>query len=246
MKKIADFIVEKRTIILIAVLLLAGVCGFLIPKVGINTDMTKYLPDSSSMKIGMDIMDEEFPDADPDYTIRVMFRGLTTQQKTAMQEKLAGISNVTDVDYKPDDEDYNRGEYTKYLLHTEYDYGTAEELAIEQALESGFPGLQHPLSCADDCSVYSDGFHDRLRHPVQQLLPGMPQDCAASGSTANGVPRLDSYHSDLRSHYRDRDGNSRTVLRRTDGGADLPDDFNRCNKRHSADCFHSARHSCLP
>ena len=85
MKKIADFIVEKRTIILIAVLLLAGVCGFLIPKVGINTDMTKYLPDSSSMKIGMDIMDEEFPDADPDYTIRVMFRGLTTQQKTAMQ-----------------------------------------------------------------------------------------------------------------------------------------------------------------
>lgn len=148
MKKIADFIVEKRTIILIAVLLLAGVCGFLIPKVGINTDMTKYLPDSSSMKIGMDIMDEEFPDADPDYTIRVMFRGLTTQQKTAMQEKLAGISNVTDVDYKPDDEDYNRGEYTKYLLHTEYDYGTAEELAIEQALESGF--AQHEMQYQND------------------------------------------------------------------------------------------------
>ncbi len=148
MKNIAGFIVEKRILILLTVLLLTGVCGFLIPKVGINTDMTKYLPDSSSMKIGMDIMDEEFPDADPDYTIRVMFKGLTPQQKTDMQEKLACIQNVTDVDFKPDDEDYNRGEYTKYLLHTEHDYGTVEELAIEQALEADFS--QHEMQYKND------------------------------------------------------------------------------------------------
>ena len=74
MKKIADFIVEKRIIILVVVLLIAGMCGILIPKVDINTDMTKYLPDDSSMKIGMDIMDKEFPDAEDDHTIRIMFR----------------------------------------------------------------------------------------------------------------------------------------------------------------------------
>ena len=34
----------------------------LIPQVGINTDMTKYLPDDSSMKQGVDIMAEEFSD----------------------------------------------------------------------------------------------------------------------------------------------------------------------------------------
>ena len=138
MKKIADFIVEKRIIILAAVLLIAGMCGILIPKVDINTDMTKYLPDKSSMKTGMDIMDREFPDAEEDHTIRVMFRWLTDEQKAEMPDRLSQIKYVSDVDYKEGDEDYNKGEYTKYVLHTDYDYGTAEESAIEQALESDF------------------------------------------------------------------------------------------------------------
>lgn len=138
MKRIAGFIVEKRVWILMTVLLLAGVCGLLIPKVEINTDLTKYLPDKSSMKIGMDIMDEEFPDADTDSTIRVMFRGLTDAQKSEMEQKLSEIKYVSDVDYKSADSDYNRGGYTKYVLHTEYDYESAEEHSIEQTLETDF------------------------------------------------------------------------------------------------------------
>ena len=138
MKKIADFIVEKRIIILVVVLLIAGMCGILIPKVDINTDMTKYLPDDSSMKIGMDIMDKEFPDAEEDHTIRVMFRRLTDEQKAEMPDRLSQIKYVSNVDYKEGDEDYNKGEYTKYVLHTDYDYGTAEEADIEHTLESDF------------------------------------------------------------------------------------------------------------
>ena len=138
MKKIADFIVEKRIIILAVMLLIAGLCGTLIPKVDINTDMTKYLPDDSSMKIGMDIMDQEFPDAEEDHTIRVMFRRLTDEQKTEMPDRLSQINHVSYVDYKKGDEDFNKGEYTKYVLHTDYDYGTTEETAIEQTLESDF------------------------------------------------------------------------------------------------------------
>ena len=138
MKKIADFIVEKRIFIMAAVLVIAGLCGILIPKVDINTDMTKYLPDKSSMKIGMDIMEKEFPDAEEDQTIRVMFRRLTDEQKAGMPDRLSRIKYVSDVDYKEDDEDYNKGEYTKYVLHTDYDYGTAEETAIEQTIESDF------------------------------------------------------------------------------------------------------------
>ena len=138
MKKIAEFIVERRVWILIAVLVFAGVCAVLIPKVGINTDMAKYLADDSSMKIGMDIMEEEFPGAEDDYTIRVMFRGLTGEQKLAMQEKLAGIRYVTKVDYKPDDEAYNRDDYVKYVLHTEYDYDSDEEKSIEETLASDY------------------------------------------------------------------------------------------------------------
>ncbi|MBP5362351.1 MAG: MMPL family transporter [Ruminococcus sp.] len=138
MKKLASFIVEKRVLILIIVLILAGVCGALIPMVGINSDMTKYLPDKSSMKKGMDIMEDEFPNAEEDYTIRVMFRNLTYLGKLKMQEKLSEIKYVDSVDYKSEDKEYNRGEYSKFLIHTQYDYGTSEELSIEKTLKKDF------------------------------------------------------------------------------------------------------------
>ena len=138
LRKIAEFIVNRRVWILTAVLILTGVCAFLIPKVGINTDMTEYLADDSSMKIGMDIMKEEFPEAEADYTVRVMFRGLDAAQRTAMQQRLAGIANVTKVDYKPDDAAYNKDDYALFVLHTDYDYESAEEKAIEDTLASDF------------------------------------------------------------------------------------------------------------
>ena len=47
MRRLTDFIVNKRNIILSAMLILAAVCAFLVPKVSVNSDMTKYLPDDS-------------------------------------------------------------------------------------------------------------------------------------------------------------------------------------------------------
>ena len=45
MQKIAAFIVKKRKLLLAVMLILAVVCAALMPFVGVNTDMTKYLPD---------------------------------------------------------------------------------------------------------------------------------------------------------------------------------------------------------
>ncbi len=138
MKKIANFIVEKRNILMVTVIIIAGICAMLMPKVGVNTDMSKYLPDDSSMKIGMDIMEEEFPKAKEDYTIRVMFKDLADDEKAEMKSKLAGIEHVTSVDYQADSKDFNKDGYTKYILHTNCDYGTSEEVSIEHTLEKHF------------------------------------------------------------------------------------------------------------
>ena len=138
MKKVADFIVEKRILILVLVLALAGLCFYLMTKVEINTDMTKYLPDASSMKQGMDVMDEEFPDVEEQYTIRVMFKGLNDEEKLQMKEKLAGIEYVTKVDFKAGDPDYNKDDYTKFVLHTDYEYKSEEEASIEKKLAADF------------------------------------------------------------------------------------------------------------
>ena len=138
LKKLAGIIVERKFMIMLIVILTAVGCAFLIPKVGINTDMTKYLPNQSSMKIGMDLMEREFPDSNEDYTIRVMFNNLPESEKTVMQMRLARIRYVKDVDYEPDSEDYNRGTYTKYVLHTDFDYKSKEQLDIGQTLATDY------------------------------------------------------------------------------------------------------------
>ena len=56
MKKLACFIVDQRYKILFIVLALAAVCALLIPRVEIITDMTRYLPDDSPMKTGLEII----------------------------------------------------------------------------------------------------------------------------------------------------------------------------------------------
>ena len=138
MQKIAAFIVKKRKLLLVVMLALAVVCAALMPFVGINTDMTKYLPDSSQMKIGMDRMNEAFPDVAETYTIRVMFRGLDARDKLAIREQLAEILNVDSVAYEPDSDDYNRGDATLYKLTTQYDYNSDEEAQIERDVADRF------------------------------------------------------------------------------------------------------------
>ena len=148
MQKIAAFIVKKRRLLLVVMLALAVVCAALMPFVGINSDMTKYLPDSSQMKIGMDRMNEAFPDVAETYTIRVMFRGLDARDKLAIREQLAEIPNVDSVAYEPDSDDYNRGDATLYKLTTQYDYKSDEEAQIERDVADRFDGY--------DVSVRSD------------------------------------------------------------------------------------------
>ena len=138
MQKIAAFIVKKRKLLLVVMLALAVVCAALMPFVGINTDMTKYLPDSSQMKIGMDRMNEAFPDVAETYTIRVMFRGLDARDKLAIREQLTEIPNVDSVAYEPDSDDYNRGDATLYKLTTQYDYKSDEEAQIERDVADRF------------------------------------------------------------------------------------------------------------
>lgn len=136
MRKIADFIVERRLPIFIVMLALTLVCGILALRVGINTDMTKYLPDNSQMKVGVDIMDKEFPEADEESSIRVMFTGLSEEQKTEVLFTLQKIKYVSSVEYEPDSEDFNKGDKTLFLVKTDFDYGSDEIKSIEKEINA--------------------------------------------------------------------------------------------------------------
>ena len=111
MKKITEFIIDKRYFILIIFILLTIGCAFLSNKVVINYDIAKYLPDTSKMRIGMNIMEDEFSDVETS-SLNVMFEDLE-KDKMTIKSELESISGVKEVEYD-ESEKYNKDNYTLY------------------------------------------------------------------------------------------------------------------------------------
>lgn len=138
MRKLADFIVKNRYIVLAAICVLTISGALMIPKVTIVTDMAEYLPDDSSMRTGMDIMESEFPDMEMSNTVRVMFQDLPQEEREAVKADLEKISYVDSVDYETDSEDYNKDGYSLYVLNTSCDTDSQEMAEIEAALADSY------------------------------------------------------------------------------------------------------------
>ena len=96
MRKVTDFIVNRNKLILILFLVLSIFCIYLMGKVNINSDMSKYLPKTSETKIGNDIMNKEF-DPIKSSTLYVMFENLDDKDKTL--KEIENIKNVDSVFY---------------------------------------------------------------------------------------------------------------------------------------------------
>ena len=140
MKKLADFLINRRRVLTAVMLVLTAVCAVLALRVPINRDRTKYLADSSEMKQGLSIMEDVFPESDETASIRVMFDDLTADQIPEIKAQLEAIPNVSGVAYEAGSEEYNKDNHTLFVVNSRYDYDTDEEHAIEAAIEEGFPG----------------------------------------------------------------------------------------------------------
>ena len=141
-RKLASFVVDRRRGVFVLMLLIAAVSAFLLTKVEINEDLTRYLPDKSAMKQGIDIMAEEFPETQSSQTVRVMFDRLKTEEKEDIRARLLSIPNVTDVAWQVDDPDYNRDDHTLFVVSTGAGYKSAEMKAIKKALDHDFAGYE--------------------------------------------------------------------------------------------------------
>ena len=123
MKRITDVIVKGRYFFLSLFIVLAIVSLFLIPKVNINEDIMKYLPETSETKIGKDIMEESFDELDSS-NLNVMFKDLSDEEKKETLHKLESVEGVSSVDYE-DTEAYNKDGYTLYKINVD-DYANSE------------------------------------------------------------------------------------------------------------------------
>lgn len=140
MKKLACFIVDQRYKILFIVLALAAVCALLIPRVEIITDMTRYLPDDSPMKTGLEIIKDELGGLTTENSIRVMFTDLPSGEDIQIKERLSTIPGVSSVGYRAEDEQYCKPPYTTFSVNTMYDFGSKEIMAIEQEIKKEYSG----------------------------------------------------------------------------------------------------------
>lgn len=114
MKKITDFIINKRHFILFLFIVLTVISAIVSTKVKINHDMAEYLPDTSETRIGMDIMEDEFSGTETS-TLNLMFENLKDDEKLEIKDDLENIDGVEDVDYDETDK-YNKDKYTLYTI----------------------------------------------------------------------------------------------------------------------------------
>ena len=114
---LSSFIVRKRLWFLVAAVAVAIACVFMIPRTNINSDMTRYLPDDSQMKQGIDQMSEEFgEDGLGSGMVRVMFISLPDSLKTATKDELSAVDGVSNILYQDGSEEYNRDGKVLYEL----------------------------------------------------------------------------------------------------------------------------------
>jgi len=111
LKKLAGFIVDRRKLLLVAAALICVISAVLLTQVEVNEDMTKYLADDSPMKIGLDIMNEEFPEAPTTQSVRVMFENLPEGEWATVLGRLEKMEFVSSVTYDENSKYHNKDGY---------------------------------------------------------------------------------------------------------------------------------------
>jgi predicted RND superfamily exporter protein len=142
MRVVSGFIVEKSKIILAVFVLLAAACLWLTTRVNVNSDMTRYLPEDSGVKRGMDMMEEDFP---PASAANFMFEGLSDEDKARIAEELAGFEGVTRVAHEPGGR-YDKDGYTLFVVTFGLKGGTEESVAAVGAIEERYAGYALTVS----------------------------------------------------------------------------------------------------
>ena len=148
LKNFANLIVRGHKVILVLMIILCVGCALLIPSVEINTDMTKYLPDDSSMKQGVDVMMEDFTSMAMSQTIRVMFEDLTDEEKAEIKRQIVEFKKYYNL--------IQFGDY--YRLSSPFDEENSLYCAWEVAREDGSEALVCAVRYGQDANSAPETF----------------------------------------------------------------------------------------
>ncbi|MGI6090369.1 MAG: efflux RND transporter permease subunit [Saccharofermentanales bacterium] len=100
MERAANFILKHRKAVLIMFLVLTAICVLLFPLVGVNYDMSEYLPDSAPSTQAIKVMKEEYGTAIP--SAEVMLPPMSLAEARQKKAELEQLSFVTEVNWLDD------------------------------------------------------------------------------------------------------------------------------------------------
>ena len=114
---------------------LTVICGILMTRVNVNADMTKYLPDDSQMKYGLDIITNEFGASAQmvGADVHIMFDSISPAEIEGMCALLAAYPDVDKVAYR----------YSADSAHTVFDLTVAKKVnqkALGKQISNRFGG----------------------------------------------------------------------------------------------------------
>lgn len=104
MDKVAAVIVDRRNIIFFIFLLAALFCAFSRNWVQVCDDLTRYLPESTETRVGLDLMDREFTTFG---TAQIMVENITYEQAEQIKAQMEQLEGVKSVELDRTDKHYN-------------------------------------------------------------------------------------------------------------------------------------------
>ena len=167
MRRITEFVINKRYLILVIFIILSIVCAIVSKDVVINYDIEKYLPSTSETRIGMDIMEKEFEGV-PTSSFNIMFKGLKEEEKNEVYNYLSGLDKIDSVEYD-ETENYNKDDYTLYGI-------TLKEKSDSEIATNVYNDV---IEKYKDYEVYTSGdIADRNKPVLEPWIIGFSIACA--------------------------------------------------------------------
>ncbi|MGN0808136.1 MAG: RND family transporter [Candidatus Coproplasma sp.] len=100
MQKFYSRLLKHPVVIIVIFAVLAVVCAVLQNLVGVNYDMTDYLPKDSPSTVAIEVMEEEFDGGIPN--ARIMVKNVSIAEALEYKEKIKNVDGVTDVTWLDD------------------------------------------------------------------------------------------------------------------------------------------------
>ncbi len=106
MRKLAEFIVNKRVLFFILFALMVTYCVICIPRVEVEYDISTYLPEQTDTKKALDIMDKEFVS---NGTATLLIKDIPLEAAVALHDEICKIDGVRMFDFDGSDKYYKDG-----------------------------------------------------------------------------------------------------------------------------------------